>query len=656
MTDQPDDESSVAPTSGMLSAALDYALRGWRVIPIIPGGKRPAIPAWTRDATTDPQTIRHWWTGPGRECGVGIVTGHGSGLWVLDVDVHPGRDGRDTLADLIHEHGPLPDTPTVITGSGGRHLYFRWPGWDPGTTAGRLGPGLDVRADGGQVVAPPTIHPGGRPYQWELSPDEVDVACAPDWLLDLLRPSTRRQRPRATLTTTDRPGDRWAATVSFADLLERDGATWLGDRVHRDGRRYSLWARPGLTGRDLHTSATLWSDSQTLVVFSTNWPGLEAGRTYSQIGYAAAVRGLSVEEFAGELRAGENETISGIIAKTVAAQHDPETVAAQHDPDDSDMSGPIVRIVTGAQFVLDDTVDQDPRWGRGHDVLWARGESLIIAGPPGVGKTTLAGQLVAALIGLRTSVLGLPVTPAGRVLYLAMDRPQQLRRAFRRLFHPEHRPELEQKLLVHPGPLSKDLGRHPEHLMEMCRDLDVDVVIIDSLKDAAVKLVDDEIGGNVNRAIQWCLSAGIDVLALHHQRKGVGGEKPTKLEDLYGSSWISAGAGSVILLWGEAGSETVEMTHLKQPMDPVGPWHVEHDHQTGESVVSRGFDVLAFIRSRPDGVTVAEVAQAATGRVQTSGSASWKRAERRLRRLVADGLATHDSGGAIGRPGVYRPT
>jgi len=297
---------------------------------------------------------------------------------------------------------------------------------------------------------------------------------------------------------------------------------------------------------------------------------------------------------------------------------------------------------SGGRFILDEAIDLEARWGTGGEVAWARGESLMIVGPPGVGKTTLAGQLVAGLIGVQDAVLGLPVLPAQRVLYLAMDRPRQVRRALRRRFHEGHRAALDERLVVRPGPLPTDLSRAPDQLLVLARQHGCDVVIVDSLKDAAVKITDDEVGGNVNRAVQWCNAADIDVLVLHHQRKGQAGAKPTKLEDVYGSTWITAGAGSVLLLWGEAGSELVELTHLKQPADPIGPWNLEHDHHAGTSRVARGFDALAFLTNRGAlGATVSDAAQAEHGSPQKPGSAPWKRTERRLRRLVQDNLATH---------------
>lgn len=153
--------------------ALEWALRyvgmGWRVIPIAPRSKQPALKAWTESAADNPELVRNWWTGLYRNHGVGVVTGHQSGVWVLDVD--PAHGGDQTLAALVAANGPIPFTYTVHTGGGGMHLYFcNPPGLRVVTGRGRLGPGLDVRGEGGQVVAPPTVHATGNPYRWGVSP------------------------------------------------------------------------------------------------------------------------------------------------------------------------------------------------------------------------------------------------------------------------------------------------------------------------------------------------------------------------------------------------------------------------------------------------------------------------------------------------------
>ncbi|WP_167525714.1 VapE domain-containing protein [Cupriavidus oxalaticus] len=163
-----------------LQAALDFAVRGWAVFPLKPEEKIPLTQHGFKDATTDPATIRQWWT-QWPDANIGIATGCTSGLLVLDIDVKDGAAGAETLQQLESEHGGL-QTRRVQTPSGGQHLYFN-SGGDIGSR-GKLLPGLDVRAEGGYVVAPPSVLGNGA-YQW-INPDDVP-APLPESLLPLLR-------------------------------------------------------------------------------------------------------------------------------------------------------------------------------------------------------------------------------------------------------------------------------------------------------------------------------------------------------------------------------------------------------------------------------------------------------------------------------------
>jgi len=313
------------------------------------------------------------------------------------------------------------------------------------------------------------------------------------------------------------------------------------------------------------------------------------------------------------------------------------------------------RYKPGGLFVLDDPAEIDPVWGDTDQVLWASGEPCLIVGPPGVGKTTLALQLLAARLGIVDEVLGWPVKPADKpVLYLAMDRPSQIRRAMRRIFGEEHRRLLDESLIVWEGPLPFDMGKLPDVLLETVQKVDAGSVFIDSLKDAVIKLSDDEAAGNFNRGVQWAIADGIEVLGLHHQRKGQGGVRPKTLEDVYGNTWITAGAGSVVLLWGAAGDPLVDLVHLKQPAGEVGPLKIEHDHLTGRSTIYRGaVDALVMLRNAPHGLTSVDVARVATESDKPSDNAR-KKAQRQLERLVRDGLA-RSTGGQKGGPQGSEP-
>ena len=163
-------------------AALVYVARGWSVIPIERHGKRPLV-SWLefQSRLAAPDEIEGWfqrWP----DSNIALVTGRLSGLVVLDVD--SGHGGAASLSQLESEEGPLPRTVEAVTGGGGRHLYFSHPGVP---VANRVGvrPGIDVRGDGGCVVAPPSVHSSGRRYAWAraCSPGEVPLAGLPRWLL-----------------------------------------------------------------------------------------------------------------------------------------------------------------------------------------------------------------------------------------------------------------------------------------------------------------------------------------------------------------------------------------------------------------------------------------------------------------------------------------
>lgn len=311
------------------------------------------------------------------------------------------------------------------------------------------------------------------------------------------------------------------------------------------------------------------------------------------------------------------------------------------------------RLVDGAAFILDQPTEVPAIWGEGQRVLWAHGEGLALVGPVGTGKTTLTGQLVRARIGLQTEVLGFPVVPsASRVLYLACDRPPQIARSMRRIMGEEERDVLADRLVVWKGPPEQDLARHPEVLTELAVRAGADTVVIDSLKDVAIKLTDDEVGAGMNRAVQMALVEGIETVCLHHQRKATGAiPKPKGLEDVYGSVWLTAGMGSVILLWGAAGDPIVELSHLKQPAEAVGPLKLVHG-EDGTTSVLDGLDVFDIVRTRP-GTTVLDVAKAIFETTTPSVNEKEK-ARRRLDRLVPDHLHRED-GKAGGDPARYFP-
>jgi len=230
-------EDATAPTQcPVLDATLTYASRGWGVFPLHTPigagcscgnpecerpGKHPRTLHGFRDASWDEKTIRQWWT-QWPDANIGITTGAASGIVVFDID--PRHGGDDMLAEWEREHAPIPDTVEVCTGGGGRHIFFAHPG---GHVKSRgLAPGIDVKADGGYIVAPPSLHASGRRYEWELSspPDETPLAPLPEWLAAKLTSPSFEPRPAsASAPVPIRDGRRNATLTSLAGTMRRRG-------------------------------------------------------------------------------------------------------------------------------------------------------------------------------------------------------------------------------------------------------------------------------------------------------------------------------------------------------------------------------------------------------------------------------------------------
>jgi len=193
-----------------LAAALEYAARGWHVMPIwwpfspdkcaCPLGKactsiakHPMTPHGLTEATTDEAQIRDWWAN-WPAANVAIRTGAISGVVALDED--PKNGGDETLAEQLKIHGDFPVTVRAITGSGGSHTLFGHPGelfpnsvTTPKSTGWLKLQGLDIRGDGGYIVASPSKHKSGNYYAWDdgQSPDDVVLEPVPAWIMNRLR-------------------------------------------------------------------------------------------------------------------------------------------------------------------------------------------------------------------------------------------------------------------------------------------------------------------------------------------------------------------------------------------------------------------------------------------------------------------------------------
>jgi Bifunctional DNA primase/polymerase, N-terminal/AAA domain/Primase C terminal 1 (PriCT-1) len=226
--------------AGALSnAALEYAGRGWVVFPLHSPtargcscgraecespGKHPRTAHGLKDASRDSATIREWWR-RWPDANIGIATGPESGILVLDVD---GKQGEESLIQLKRSGCQLPDTFTVKTGGGGQHAYYRWPGGvDVRNSQSKIALGLDIRGQGGYVVAPPSLHASGARY--EINESAILPAPCPEIFLSLIDSAqsaqTRQSAPAAGVVASAPivKGGRTKHLVSVAGTMHKRG-------------------------------------------------------------------------------------------------------------------------------------------------------------------------------------------------------------------------------------------------------------------------------------------------------------------------------------------------------------------------------------------------------------------------------------------------
>lgn len=226
-------------TGSLVCSALEYAARGWFVIPLhSPAArgcscgradcqspaKHPRTAHGLKDASRDSATIREWWE-RWPDANISILTGPESGIFVLDVD---GKQGEESLIELERRGCHLPDTYTVRTGGGGQHLYFLWPQEvDLRNSQSKIAPGLDIRGQAGYVVAPPSLHASGARY--EINESAILPVPCPEWLLSLIQEQAgrqERQRVPAADAVANQPiskGGRTKHLVSLAGSMHRRG-------------------------------------------------------------------------------------------------------------------------------------------------------------------------------------------------------------------------------------------------------------------------------------------------------------------------------------------------------------------------------------------------------------------------------------------------
>jgi len=204
------------PLGACGTAALEYAALGWEVFPVPPGTKQSykseKLSGTKWGKTTDPEEIgrdfRRW-----PDANVAIVTGAVSGIFVIEADTVQGHgvDGLASMAALETQHGPLPETLMAISPSGSIHRYYEHPGADfkVWSRSGKLVLGVDIKGDGGMVIAPPSIKPGVGEYRWL---NDKPIANAPAWLIEAATTDKASETTRTRNSSSRAPSGEQAHT------------------------------------------------------------------------------------------------------------------------------------------------------------------------------------------------------------------------------------------------------------------------------------------------------------------------------------------------------------------------------------------------------------------------------------------------------------
>jgi len=217
---------------------------------------------------------------------------------------------------------------------------------------------------------------------------------------------------------------------------------------------------------------------------------------------------------------------------------------------------------------------------------------------------------------------------------------------------------LAERLLIWRGPPPADIAKNPGLLNALAEKADADTVYLDSVKDAALGLSEDEVGAGYNRARQHLLAHNRQLAELHHTvKRGAGGGPPTSVADIYGSAWIANGTGSIVMLSGDPGDPIVGFRHVRAPADQLGPFQLLHDQDAGTLAVFHSTDLVELATAAGFVGLTAKGAAAALFGVTEPNTGQVEKARRRLMKLTETGLLTHAEGdrGRGGQPSTWFP-
>ena len=482
--------AGIDSSGSLLGAALGYAARGWRIHPV--QGKDRPLTKWKEEATDNPETIRGWYT-RWPDASIALACGPASGVFAVDLDRKKNdkgeivADGFASLAAWERENAPLPYTMESRTGGNGAHLIFRWPSDGSAIPNGInvLGPGVDVRGDGGYIILPPSIHSSGKLYAWsEDSPTEPEEP--PAALVRALQSRVTAYTGGAGATTAGAPRVGELATV----IHEHEG---------RDNAMTSLAG--SLRNRGLNAVEIL-----------------EALRPVNQSRCKPPLSERDLTRIANSIGSRPDNGTTPVV--TAAG----EPLPRWWDPVDlhkADIPVPEAFLPGG---------------------VLSRGSVTLVAGRRGSGKTYLTLVLARAL------ALGEPFGPLAtrkaRVAYLSQEMSEgAIKRRISRLWTDPELAALSDGLRIScKGRLLASTDADIERVVRHLSSVNPDVVIIDALRD--IKLGVEENANDAMGDLMVRLRDGLAeklnaaVLVIHHMGKpgneGVekGGRGASVIEDV----------------------------------------------------------------------------------------------------------------------------
>ena len=519
--------------------AATYAAYGLAVFRLAPGTKRPSAKGWQTEATTDPAAARELFP-DGCRFGIGIACGAPSGnLVVIDVDDDERADGHATLVDLESALGPVGESVRTLTPGGGLHIFTEAPGDVCVSNASPWGAaGIDVRGTGGYVVAPPSRHPDGGDYCFEVGfgIDEIEIVeLSPKWLKQLEQAGPKDPKTtgevtaeRAALREAAKAWDRavgHGSNLETVELMIRYGWQLTVPRMTVEAVTDDspvLLTRPGKEPRE-GASATVGYGGRAGMVhcFTSSVPGFQAEANYtppllrtmlSHDGDLAAADREAAERYGGERThrdaTDDNEWFATILGDQ-ADDDDSPSPAPENPLLAKVLNTPGLKALPAPRFVIDGIVPED--------------SLIVLYGAPGVGKSFIAQSL---MMSLRSGVpfLGFEVNHRRKGLYVVGESAAG--------FGPRI-----QAWETHHGESVDDLAWFPEaldlrsvstidHVADMMRQLDCGFVVFDTLSRCTPGLDENasdgmsQVVGNIDR-LRTAVGGAI-VGLVHHTGKDSG--------------------------------------------------------------------------------------------------------------------------------------